>query len=267
MLTRTEGIVLRTRKYGEADLIVTYLTSDKGIINAFARSPRKTKSRFGSSLEPLTHAIISLWGKEQSLPKITQADILNPFQSIREDYNDFVQVSKLIEIIMSLTPPGIPIDRLFSFLLNILSAVQSSEQESREALHLISRIRVLAMIGYAPRLKGCGKCGAESLDFYPDSGTTLCPRCAVVPDRAGKPFMRINNKVIHFYSHSIEWPIGISNRLKPSPQTLTELSGLLDRHLTHLLSKKLHSSEFLPVSGYTKQGRRRGSVRETGGRV
>ena len=50
MLHRTEGIVLKNFPYGEADLFVTYLTPDMGIIKTFAKSPRKTKSRFGSSL-------------------------------------------------------------------------------------------------------------------------------------------------------------------------------------------------------------------------
>jgi len=250
MLTRTEGIVLKTQKYGEADLIVTYLTSDKGIIKAFAKSPRKTGSRFGSSLESLTHARISVWGKEQaSLPKITQSDIINSFHRIRENYQDFVSISKLVEILISLTPGGIPNKRLFSFFLNILHTVMSSEQESRDALHLIPRIRLLAAIGYAPRLKGCGKCGDRSLNFYPDSGTTLCGKCAGTPAGEGKPFMRINDNTIRFYAHSIEWPVHISNRLKPRREILTELSTLLDRHLTYLLSRKLLSSEFRVGAG------------------
>jgi DNA repair protein RecO (recombination protein O) len=245
VLTRTEGIVLKTQKYGEADLIVTYLTSEKGIIKAFAKSPRKTRSRFGSSLEPLTHARIALWGKEQSaLPKITQSDILNSFHQLRDNYHDFVSISKLTEMLLSLTPEGIPNKKIFSFFFNILSFIKSSKHKQKDALHLISRIRLLAAVGYAPRLSGCGKCGTVSLDFYPDSGTTLCHKCAAAPAGTGKPFMRINNKVIHFYTHSIEWPINISNRLKPNEKTLSELSGLLDRHLGYLLSRKLRSSEF-----------------------
>ena len=58
MLQRTEGIVLKTNPFGEADLIVTYLTRDYGILKTFAKSPRKIKSRFGSSLEPLTYSIV-----------------------------------------------------------------------------------------------------------------------------------------------------------------------------------------------------------------
>lgn len=255
MQTRTEGIVLRSQKYGEADLIVTYLTSDRGIIRAFAKSPRKTKSRFGSSLEPLTHAKISLWGKEQSsLPRLTQSDILNSFHRIRENYDDFVSISKLTEILLSLTPEEVPSKRLFSFFLNVLHFISSSQEERKDALHLIAQVRLLATIGYAPRLSGCGKCSAKSHDFYPDSGTTLCPKCAADPLSPAKPFMRINNKVIHFYTHSIEWPINKSHRLKPDEQTLLELQGVLDRHLSYLLSKKLRSSHFNTGAGRAAAG-------------
>jgi len=245
VLTRTEGIVLRTQKYGEADLIATYLTSDRGIIKAFAKSPRKTGSRFGSSLEPLTHARISLWGKEQaSLPKITQSDIINSFHRIRESFQDFISASRLVEILISLVPEGIPNKRLFSFFLNILHAVRSSEQESKDTLHLITLVRLLAAVGYAPGLEGCGKCGERSLVFYPDSGTTLCGRCAGPKTGAAKPHMRIHDNTIRFYTHSIEWPVHISDRLKPGREILAELSLLLDKHITYLLSRKLMSSEF-----------------------
>ena len=132
-----------------------------------------------------------------------------------------------------------------SFFFNVLCFIKSSGHDPKDALHIISRIRLLAAIGYAPRLSGCGKCGSKSLDFYPDSGTTLCRKCAANPgDGTGKAYMKINNKVIHFYTHSIEWPINISNRLRPNEQTLSEINGLLDRHLGYLLSKKLRSSEF-----------------------
>jgi DNA repair protein RecO (recombination protein O) len=245
LLTRTEGIVLTSQKYGEADLIVTYLTSDRGIIKAFAKSPRKTKSRFGSSLEPLTHARISLWGKEQSaMPRITQSDIINSFYQIREDYQDFVSASKLIEILISLTPQDTPHKKLFTFFLNVLHFITSSDPETRHALHLITQVRLLAIIGYAPRLRSCGRCGGDSRDFYPDAGTTLCKKCSIPPAGEGQPFIRINNRVIHFYTHTIEWPINISHRLKPGNETISELSLILDRHLNYLLSKKLRSSGF-----------------------
>ncbi|MBC8413602.1 MAG: DNA repair protein RecO [Nitrospira sp.] len=250
MITKTEGIVLKTLKYGEADLIVTYLTPDRGLIRAFAKSSRKTKSRFGSSLEPLTHARIALWGKEQtSLSKITQADILNSFHPIRENYNDFVYVSKLAETLISFTPEAIPNIRLFAFFLNILNIIKDTDLQGSTSLHIISQIRLLKHLGFAPRLSSCGRCGGMSHDFYPDAGTTLCPSCVKDPRHQSKPFVKISNQAIHFYSHCIEWPIDKSNRLKPNQGTLAELSGILDRHVSFMLSKKLMTSKFIENRG------------------
>ncbi len=246
MLTRTKGIVLKTREYAEADLIVTHLTLDRGIIKTFAKSPRKTKSRFGSSLEPLTYAKITLWGKEQSIPRITQSDILTSFQGIRENFQDFINISKFSEILISLMPDGLPNRRLFSFFLNAMNLVSSLGHKQKDAIYLIIQIRLLMILGYAPRLKGCGKCEAKSLDFYPNSGTTLCEECAAAPP-GGKEqsSIKISNKIVTFYSQSIKWPINVLIRLRPTNETITELSALLEEHLNYLLNKRLHSSDFL----------------------
>jgi len=105
MLRRTEGIVLRTFPFGEADLIVTFLTFDFGLIKVFAKSPRKIKSRFGSSLEPLTCSRVSFWGKEDAdLPRLTQSDILHSFQMIRNNLHVFLKVSEIIELTITLVP-------------------------------------------------------------------------------------------------------------------------------------------------------------------
>lgn len=245
MLTTTEGIVLKTQEYAEADLIITYLTLSKGIIKTFAKSPRKTKSRFGSSLEPLTRAKITLLGKEQSMPRIIQSDILKSFQCLRENFQDFVNMSKLAEILISLTPEGMPNKRLFLFFLKIMNLMESLDQKQKNPLYLISQIHLLAILGYAPRLKGCGKCGTKSFDFYPDSGTILCKKCAITQSEKREPPIKITNKIIKFYSHSMGWPIYASTRLRPPHEIISALSTLIEEHLNHLLNKRLLSSEFL----------------------
>lgn len=245
MLTSTEGIVLRTQRYNEADLIVTFLTLKKGIIRAFAKSPRKTKSRFGSSLEPLTHVKTSLIGREQVMPRVTQSDILRSHQGIRENFHDFLYTSRLAEIMISLTPEGIPNRKLFLFFLNILSILESSAQASKDAFYLVSQIRLLVKLGYSPGLQGCGRCNTKSLFFYPDSGTTLCKECAgPLQSGAGSP-IKITDKTVQFYSHCTKWPMNTWSRLKPPKETLAELAAVLEAHLTHILGKKLLTSGFI----------------------
>ncbi len=245
MLTTTEGIVLKTQKYAEADLIVTYLTLSKGIIKAFAKSPRKTKSRFGSSLEPLTHSKITLMGKEHLMPKIIQSDIFKSFHRLRENFQDFIHISKLIEILVALTPENVPIKKFFLFFLNIMDLLESSDQKQKDAIYLISQIRLLATLGYAPRLKGCGKCGTKSFDFYPNSGTTLCRKCAAARSEKNISPIKITEKLIKFYSHCTGWSLHVSTRLRPPHEIISTLSILLEEHISHLLNKRLMSSEFL----------------------
>ncbi|MBI4699170.1 MAG: DNA repair protein RecO [Nitrospirae bacterium] len=162
MLTTTKGIVLKTQKYADADSIITYLTPYKGIIKAFAKSPRKTKSRFGSSLEPLTHSKITFLGKEHAMPKIIQSDIIKSFHGLRENFQDFINISKLIEILISLTPEGAPNKKIFLFFFNIMTLIESLEEKHKDVLYLIAQIHLLALLGYAPRLSGCGKCGLNN---------------------------------------------------------------------------------------------------------
>jgi DNA repair protein RecO (recombination protein O) len=234
VLTRTEGIVLTSQKHGEADLIVTYLTRDRGIIKAFAKSPRKIKSRFGSSLEPLTYVRISLIGKEQSIPKITQSDIIKPFRALRENYHDLVNISRLIRLMLFLTPEDTHNKRLFNFFLSTLNLIESSAEDQRQTLYLIALIRLLAMIGYAPRLNKCGRCGRSGINFYPQAGTILCNKC-IDGHQMGKPFVRVNSDIINFYSHCIEWPVERLSRLKPRRDLLSTLFTIMDKHISQNL--------------------------------
>lgn len=238
MLIRTEGIVLKNQRYAEADLIVTYLTPDRGIVNAFAKSPRKIRSRFGSSLEPLTHVRLSLIGKEHSIQRITQSDIINPFNNLREDYHDFVNISRLIRIILSLIPEGIPNKALFNLFHTILSILTATPKEDRETLHIIFLIRLLAMIGYAPRLNKCGRCGGIGVYFHPDSGTILCNICINDKQIRGG-VIKVSKALINFYAHGIEWPIDKLSRLKPRKELLSNLSTLIERHISHNIGIRL----------------------------
>jgi len=238
VLTTTEAIVLRNQRYGEADLIVTYLTRDRGIIKAFAKSPRKIKSRFGSSLEPLTYSRISLLGREHSVPRITRSDIINPFCRLRENYDDLMNISRIIKIMLSVVPEDTPNKTLFNFFLSVLNLIDSSAGRQRHTLYLIALVRLLAMTGYAPRLNKCGRCGSGGIDFYPGAGTILCNRCAR-DQETEEPPLKVNGDVINFYSHSIEWPVQKLTRLRPRREILSTLSSIMERHILQNLGLRL----------------------------
>ncbi|MGH7182310.1 MAG: DNA repair protein RecO, partial [Nitrospiraceae bacterium] len=53
-LIKTAAITLKSRKWGDADRIVTFYSKELGKVRGVARGARRMKSRLGASLEPLT---------------------------------------------------------------------------------------------------------------------------------------------------------------------------------------------------------------------
>ncbi|MDP2753053.1 MAG: DNA repair protein RecO [Nitrospirota bacterium] len=254
MLRRTEGIVLRTIPFGEADLIVTYLTPDFGLLKTFAKSPRKIKSRFGSSLEPLTHSRISFWGKEDAnLPRLTQSDIIHPFQSIRDNLRCFLKVSEILELTLHFIPERDANKKVYSLLLNTLHDIEnnsSSPYFSKGGKGGFSggnllinhyKIKFLKFVGYAPKLEACGRCGENGHSFYISHGSILCERCAKGIDSP----IRLSPAVVKLYTNLLTWDTTKVKRIRPSDKLLSELSDIINMHIKYILAKPLKSEAFI----------------------
>jgi DNA repair protein RecO (recombination protein O) len=54
MLVKTDSIVLNSRKYGETSKIVALFTKEYGRVTVLAKGARKSKSKFGGGLEPMS---------------------------------------------------------------------------------------------------------------------------------------------------------------------------------------------------------------------
>lgn len=243
MLKRTEAIVLKTMPFSEADLIVTALTIDYGLVKTFAKSPRKTKSRFGSSLEPLTYSRISFWGKEDAeLPRLTQSDIIKSFQPIRDKIDCFFKVIEAVELTLNLLPEREPNRDIFDLLLSVLKRIDNGgERDCSGVLDtLFYRIRFLDMAGYGPRLDGCARCGSSGYNFYISHGSVICGVCAEGMDAP----MRLSPGVIRTYETLRRWDLPKIDRIKIAKPLLSELSDMLDTHILHTVAKPMKTKSF-----------------------
>jgi len=246
MLTRTEGIVLRTILFGEADLIATYLTPEHGLLKVFAKSPRKINSRFGSSLEPLTHARISFWGKEDAaLPRLTQSDILHPFHSLRDKLSCFLKVTEIIELTLHFVPERDANIRAYSLLLDTLHAVEK-ERIAEDLILSQYKIKFLKLTGFAPKVDVCGRCGKNGHSFFLSQGAILCKECIKGPGviYENGPAICLSPAVARFYNDLLTWDAAKIKRIKPSEALFTELSKVLNVHIQYILAKPLRSSDF-----------------------
>lgn len=245
MLSRTEGIVLKSSVYGEADLIVTYLTGDHGIVKVFAKSPRKTKSRFGSSLEPLTYSKISWIGKEDAnLPRLTQSDIITPFYALREDYHSFIRLCGILELITRFLPERDPNPDIFCLLHKLLSTIKPGEENN--LYYLYFKVSFLGLSGYLPKLDECGRCSKKSaMDkaaarFYVSHGALMCESCAADKSEA----ISVSPGALRFYLSFIKWQFSNIGRVKAPAPLVSEMTDLIDTHIKYISSRPLKTVAF-----------------------
>jgi DNA repair protein RecO (recombination protein O) len=249
MLSRTKGIVIKSTVYGEADLIVTFITYDYGLMKAFAKSPRKIKSRFGSSLEPLTYSRLSFFGREDAgLPRLTQSDIITPFYALRDDYNTFVRLCEILELIIHFLPEREPNPAMFSLLLKLLSKIKPGDRNIMSFLYY--KVRFLGLAGFLPKLDACGRCGKKAMDgpnkgFHVSHGALICDRC-----RSGDTaVITLSQSALRFYPSLMTWNFSNIDRVKAPEALVSEISGLIDTHIRYILARPLKAAVFTPMAG------------------
>jgi DNA repair protein RecO (recombination protein O) len=246
MLHRTEAVIFKTTRFSDADLIVTAFTLDYGLVNTFAKSSRKIKSRFGSSLEPLTYAKVSFWGREEStLPRLTQSDIIKPFQSLRERSGYFFRVMEIIELTLGLLAERETNRECFHLLITTLNRIENSGSENDAVFStILYKIRLLDMVGYGPRLEGCARCGTSGYNFYLSHGSIICGTCAGGMDAP----MRLSLGLIRLYESLRKWDISKIDRIKMTRTLLAELLEVLNSHIQYTIAKPLKTKAFLTGS-------------------
>src|SRR3954452_14617848 len=82
---KTEGVVLRSMRYGEADRILHVYTRDRGRLAAIAKGVRRSRSRFGGRLEPFSQVALILHEGRSDLLTVTGADTVDSHARLRDD--------------------------------------------------------------------------------------------------------------------------------------------------------------------------------------
>src|SRR3954468_24882135 len=80
---KTEAVVLRSIRYGEADRILHLYSSARGRVNAIAKGVRKPRSRFGGRLEPFFRLDLVLHEGRSDLLTVTNASTIDGYPRLR----------------------------------------------------------------------------------------------------------------------------------------------------------------------------------------
>jgi DNA repair protein RecO (recombination protein O) len=246
-LVKTTAIILKSRKWGEADRIVTFYTKHLGKIRGVARGARRLKSRFGAALEPFTLCHLNLFEKPgDSLFRISHVDLVTSFQLLREDLTLMASAARMVNVVTA-TPDGDPDVELFDTLEQGLASLSQSRDPSFTAL--LFQIRLLGLTGFRPQTDHCAACGKTRLvgepQFSPIAGGLVCPTCA---SRQRARCVALSRGSLSFLQQAIRLAPGLVTRLKATGQVRHEIEEAIEGYVTVVAGKRLPPVDFLSPS-------------------
>jgi DNA repair protein RecO (recombination protein O) len=181
---RTEAVVLRSFRLGEADRVLHVYTASRGRVGAVAKGVRRTKSRFGGRLEPLSHVELMLHQGSGELQTVTGAHLRASHHEAREDPYRLAVGLIGAEAMLRLFPEQEANDRAFTALTRFLDRLDEipSLEPARPALDPLAlsfQLKLLWLSGYMPHLDSCVECGLveELVGYLPSAGGAVCRDC------------------------------------------------------------------------------------------
>ena len=149
-LVISDGIVLRKRGVGEANMLAVILTEKLGRVSVAARSSRLVKSKLRYGLEPLTHARFSMVrGKYEW--KLT--GVVEPVRRPGADAPAFVRASagRICKLLLRLVHGEEAEPQLYRCVAEGFEALAGARTaEEADSVEAVLVLRVLHRLGYVP---------------------------------------------------------------------------------------------------------------------
>jgi DNA repair protein RecO (recombination protein O) len=176
---KTEAVVLRSIRFGEADRVLHLYSVDRGRLGAVAKGVRRTRSRMGGRLEPLSRVRLVLHEGRGDLCTVSSVDTVHPHSDLREQRGSLGRASEACEAVLRLLDSAEPNRAAYHLLCNQLEFLDSQPDAATRGQSLAFRIKLLLAAGFAPELASCASCGEgdDLAGFSPAAGGVVCASC------------------------------------------------------------------------------------------
>ena len=176
-LKESEAIVLRTYPLRESDLLVTLFTRLEGKVRGVARAAKKSRRRFGGSLEPLTYVKVAYDDRERhELARLDSCEVLESPLASEVSYPRAVALGHVAELLDELLPDREANDAVFRLALSVLAQLRGKDYWLPITYFDLWMARLM---GYLPDLSECLNCGrslnGDRAYFHALADGLMCP--------------------------------------------------------------------------------------------
>lgn len=238
-LYKDRGIVLSGFRLGEADRVLGILTLSHGKVRAVAKGVRRTKSRIGGRLEPLTHVDLVIYAGK-NLDTVTSVEIIDSFRSIHRDYGRLTVASSMAEGAERFSQEHEPCELLYKLLLAGLREVDANPPTPLLLTGYL--LRLMEISGFAMLLSECAGCGAPPPHSRVSlgAGGVVCASC----DAASFGVSTATVAMLDALSRS---RMAEANAFEADPGLVREASGLVLRFVEYHLDRRLRSMALVAI--------------------
>lgn len=241
-LYKTEAIVLRQRKLGEADRILTLFTPAYGKLDAKAKGVRKTTSRMGGHLQPLNRCMVQL-ARGRTMEVVAGCETLESFQPLRDDLGRLSRALYAAELADRFLPERVENIPTYRLLLDTLRRLQGTADVDLALRHY--EMKLLERSGFRPELGRCLGC-QQALQpvqnfFSPVAGGTYCASCGA--GAAGSRALSVNGlKVLRLLQRASYKEV---EGLNLPPALAEEVERHLRSYIVCVLERDVNAAAFI----------------------
>jgi DNA repair protein RecO (recombination protein O) len=230
MIHRTEAVVLRSMKYGETSRIVTLFTRDRGKITVLARGARLPKSRFGSTLGPMSFIqIVYYYKPTRSIQMLSESSYVQPFNGIGKRLDRITTGLRIIELVHALTQEEEQNPQLFNLLIQSLNRLNVTEGKTDNILPFF-QLKLSTILGFSPSIN------KDDVQAIPeeggilslDTGAILYPGSTAAI--AGRYASRAALRAFAIFARA---DLDTVMRMRMEPEDALEVTGLVDAYMRH----------------------------------
>jgi DNA repair protein RecO (recombination protein O) len=176
---KTEAVVLRSIRFGEADRVLHLYTAERGRLGAVAKGVRRVRSRFGGRLEPLFRVRLVLHEGRGELCTVTSAETVDAHPALREHRGALDRATHACDAVLRLFDAAEPNRPAYHLLCRELALLGADPTGATRAHGLAFRLKLLLAAGFLPELAACASCGdPEHLaGFSASAGGVVCAGC------------------------------------------------------------------------------------------
>jgi DNA repair protein RecO (recombination protein O) len=208
-----------------------------GRLRAVATGARRTKSRYGAALEPLSHVRVFIFEREhRDLLRMNSAELIESFFDMQKDYRIQLAAQYIAEVAERMIPEREVNERLFRLFLAVLRSLKHSGEVTRPLLYF--DYWLLRLAGFLPDFEHCQNCGRalgeEGGHYGPGAEGLVCESC-----RAGVPGQRLSPQMIRSMLAGCQRPLERWIREEKAPPGCREMRKFLEDLIETHADRKL----------------------------